>query len=196
MIATIPFAGFYCSIHDSEINHALESALQDENGEPTFLVNHADVDYNSVFRAYAKEYAENFGAEFDIISLKFESMGSPREYNFSTDRIFVEIDESELREMINDNFAQLAKSRLTSRSGFISYYDPDVTTWGDISTWDHNQLGILVESFVGDDFDEFGLMESSICNGFLDNLIWESMSNADRIGRVYDWLRNREESRK
>lgn len=189
MKTTIPFDGFYNSIHNDQLDWAFESTLQDENGEPTFLINHADMKWGPIFESYARSYVKNFAQEFNIPSLKYELLDSPREYNFATDRIFCTITQKDARCLLSGNreaLRQVAIDKLTACSGFIPYYDSDISTWGDLRTWDHNQVGLLIEAAAGN-FDQFDLMEGE----YLDNWIWENMKNADRIGKVYDWLRAR-----
>ena len=87
------------------------------------------------------------------IPMEFEELISPKEYNFTTDRVFVripidtiekiatEMDDKPLRETIRKNHS--------SRSGFISFYadDLDDPEWQKpVRDWDHNQLMTLLEA--------------------------------------------------
>jgi hypothetical protein len=160
-------------------------------------------DFSAVYLEYAKEYAENFGQEFEIKSLKFESMQSPKEYNFTTDRIFVEIDFSEVERIYQDcdkaELAKLVKEKFTSRDGFISFYSNCLESWGNLESWDCNQVGTLIELFAKESsdneygIDEYGLMENAICNGYIIGWIEENTKDIARIYRVYDYLENRKE---
>lgn len=149
-LSTIPFAGFYESVHDDQINQAFE----DE--DPS----------SSVFEAYAQEYATAFLDDHEIEG-GFESLISPREYNFETDRIFVKLTPQGLRDLVRQilpsDFDKLCRERFTSRSGFISFYSPNYNHWGPPSSWDHNQIGTLMECLP--ETDELDLMEPYICNG-------------------------------
>lgn len=195
---TIPFSGFYCSLHDSELDQALEQSFSDDSGgtNPEIL-NHARdaVEWRAVQENYAREYCARFGEEFKIQGLTFDCMRSPKEYNFSTDRIFATIDIEELRRCLsrvnNTDFLELARDKFTSRSGFMSFYSSDVSTWGDLSTWDHNHTGAILEALANqetqsaDKFDtwaEHALMENAICNGELDN--WIFGSNPEKLNRL------------
>jgi hypothetical protein len=205
MLSTIPFSGFYYSIHDQEIDHTLESMFSDRNtGCEVYhgLVEqvYRNCDFSAVYLEYAKEYAENFGQEFEIKSLKFESMQSPKEYNFTTDRIFVEIDFSEVERIYQDcdkaELAKLVKEKFTSRDGFISFYSNCLESWGNLETWDYNQVGTLLECMAGRDFDiwkEYAIMENAIGNGYIIGWIEENTKDIARIYRVYDYLENRKE---
>ena len=63
MITTIPFAGFYESIHSYEVDRAEEDAFQNENGDPNaglssrlyWLIN-----YRQLYTSYAEAYASEF----------------------------------------------------------------------------------------------------------------------------------------
>jgi hypothetical protein len=88
------------------------------------------------------------------IRMTFESMDSPREYNFSTDRIYGEVPLKVVRELFRRSKAEghatltaIIARRFTSRSGFMSFYPSDLAEWlakaGPLAEWDHNQLGTL-----------------------------------------------------
>ena len=202
MLTTIPFCGFYDSLHDSMLDDAVESMMSDENGSPyEGLVYRVQMDCNwkPVHQKYAEEYCVNFGNEFKIDSLKFDELSSPREYNFTTDRIFATISVEDVARIASetdwDEFAELAKEKFTSRDGFSSFYNPDYKTWGPVETWDHNQVGTLIELFVGEDFDhyrEYDLMESDRGNGDIENWIYDNTPNIERLYKIGEYLRTRE----
>ena len=205
MLTTIPFSGFCYSLHDDALDSALESIFPDDNGaeRPELVCKaHAAADWCMVQNNYAAEYAAAFAAEFNL-TLQFESMQSPREYNFSTDIIYCTISDEDAAWLFDTCdkalLAKIARETFTSRDGFISFYEPDFTDWGDILTWDHNQLGVLMRAHVAEqnpDFDqwaEFELMESAQCNGRLDNWIFESNPEAlNRLSRINAYLNKRE----
>ncbi len=216
MLAVIPFSGFYHSVHDSALDDAFNQMFSDSSGNTNFdLVERAFnlVDWTMVHVAYAEAYVENFGLHFKLPSLKFESLNSPREYNFTTDRIFVELSTDDVRRVFSEvprmELRIKAEEMFTSRSGFISYYDPDYSTWGGVEGWDHNQLLCLLTAMAdtddicssGDDFDgwpQFSLMEDDQCNGHLDRMLEEAMvhkhnDEAQRLWNIADYLRRRED---
>lgn len=89
----------------------------------------------------------------DSLSLKFEAMTSPREYNFETDRLFADMPLKVARELLrrskaagHKTLAAVIARRFTSRSGFISSYDNDIADWlaKPLRDWDHNELGTLL----------------------------------------------------
>ncbi|UZZ64575.1 hypothetical protein [Curvibacter phage PCA1] len=195
---TIPFSGFYCSLHDSELDQALKSSFSDNSGncnDDIIQLAFDAVHWGLVHNQYAREYCAQFAKEFKISGLTFDKLRSPKEYNFTTDRIFATLDIEELRRILSrvtpENLAAVARAKFTSRSGFISFYSPDVCSWGELGTWDHNQTGALIEALAnqenqtGDCFDswaEHGLMEDAQSNGLLDN--WIFGSNPDTLNRL------------
>ena len=202
LITTLPFAGFYGSQHDAELDYAMEAMFSNDQGDPnpglTERVSGA-CQWSAVHRAYAKEFTETFCEEAGIHAARFESMDSPKFYNFETDRLFVELPLEEaqrmMRETSTDSLDQVAGERHTSRSGFISFYSPDWSTWGDVAGWDHNQLQTLVEAYVHDtqgELEEAGLMESARGNGRLEEWIADNTPGIERLYRVHDYLRIRE----
>ena len=165
----LDFPGFYES--------CLSSALDDaENMEAENIIEtHPDLDMAAVHEALYRhsDYGKGFRhiAEASVgwlnhvledtgIELVFESMRSPREYNFTTDRLFVilrpehipllraKVDEERFAKVIRDNF--------TSRDGFISFYSNDITDWREkpLGEWDHNELGTLLTTFLRQQAEE------------------------------------------
>lgn len=55
----------------------------------------------------------------------------------------------------------------------------------------NNQIGTLMQAFVGDDFDQYredALMEDSRCNGFLDEVLFKHGPNMGRLAKVHEYL--------
>jgi hypothetical protein len=202
LLAALPFTGFYGSQHDAELDYAIEAMFSNDQGDSnpclTDRVSGA-CHWSAVHRAYAKEFAESFCEEVGIHRARFESMDSPKFYNFETDRLFIELPLEEaqriMRETSTTSLAQVAGERHTSRSGFISFYSPDWRTWGDVTSWDHNQLQTLVEAHVRDtqgELEEVCLMENARGNGRLEDWISDNTQGIDRLRRIHDYLRARE----
>jgi len=203
MIVQIPFSGFYESIHNSNIDNVLDNQIFTDyatgctNNDQLSYRAWDSINWHELYFDYAREYAANFAYKFNI-SMKFESIARPREYNFSTDRIFCEISESEVKRIFaatcKATLAKNARDTFTSRDGFNSFYDPDYLTWGEVLSWDHNQLLVLIDSFIVNfDFHadyELYIMDESICNGFINELIYKHCSDK-RIFKVFDYLQSR-----
>lgn len=192
MLTVIPFSGFYNSIHDDELQSPLMRDFENNDAilyEAIYLV-----DWQKVQTEYAQEYAQNFANCFGLLTLRFESLQSPREYNFATDRIFCHIDCAEVKRILEKTdrkvFGKKAREMFTSRSGFISFYDPDISTWGDVETWDYNKIFCLLSAYVEQehptDWDmwaEGALMEDWVCNGHLDSAILAT--NPQKLDRLF-----------
>lgn len=167
LIINIPFAGFYNSMFSAELDSVQERFVEYEVEKnpglnpdiPNNALWHcADYGkaYDHIARAYVAQFNQYLIDEYELdLGLKFESMQSPKFYNFETDRIFCEISEEnvrKLREAVSDPALRHAiKERFTSRSGFISSYDNDLDDWNpNPTTWDHNELGTLLVALLDD----------------------------------------------
>lgn len=132
---------------------------KDEYAEIFF--NHTD--YQKVYLRVAQFWVDAFDCwcrEFlgtPEKSFAFESMHSPREYNFTTDRVFAWVPVK----VIEDLFARSAKEEhktldeciresFTSRSGFFSFYSNDLETWlaKPLAEWDYNEMMTLVRAAI------------------------------------------------
>lgn len=205
LFTTIPFSGFYYSIHDDEMDQALKQEFTDCQGNENEGLSYRAWDsmkWGNVRNEYAKEYVDNFAHEFCIKSLLFESMQSPREYNFSTDRIFCNIDYAEFCGIVKTfdlaAFAAFVRKRFTSRDGFISFYPAELSEWGNIESWDYNQCGTALEFYAIQESDgefdkwkEWAIMEESLCNGFMSELLWKNCPDMPRLYRVFEYLQKR-----
>ncbi len=210
MLTVIPFSGFYESTHDSMLDDALNQMFSDDSGNPNdSLVYRAfdAIDWQKAQTEYARHYVKAFSEEFELKGLTFESMQSPREYNFTTDRIYCHVPASTVAMMRRKTpraiLASIAKDMFTSRSGFISFYSPDVANWGPMREWDHNQLLALITAYVqhmknGESFgqwEEAELMEPYRDNGYLDNWLFEGAEfpELNRLCTIAYYLRQRQE---
>ena len=117
-------------------------------------------DYNNLRNEFAAGYVERF-ADDNSIELKYESLTSPKEYNFTTDRIFAYITKAEVLRLYNsldqDKLDELIKEKFTSYDGFMSHYTPDQHQWGPVETWDHNQVETIIECAIVDNISDDGL---------------------------------------
>lgn len=204
MVINIPFRGFYnsCysyeleSIEENEVRYRCEDAddpLDMESREYAEILS-CNLNYQLACELIAKEYVEHFNEmirdQFGIrLDLEFESLSSPREYNFETDRIFCRISEEKAQELYAqiqaDKFAATIKKRFTSCDGFISYYSNRIEDWIEkpLLEWDCNELGTLLYALVSDDgefefdFKLFDSLAETSC--FRD--AWDKAVNWDRV---------------
>lgn len=189
LIINIPFAGFYSSKYSGELDAVQERFVEYEveknPGLDPDIPNEAlwhCADYGKAYDHIARAYVDQFNQyildEYEIdLGLKFESMQSPREYNFETDRIFCEVSEEnvrKLREAVSDPALRHAiKERFTSRSGFISSYPNNLEDWPPLEQWDHNELGTLLVALL-DDAEDWG------------RDIWEAMRDRNVFDVAFD----------
>lgn len=203
MLTTIPFSGFYESAHSSAIDDAEEWMFTDRDSgtHPNEGLNTAlwrDCNYQGVHNLYARDYCENFGRWLKIESLKFDELNSPREYNFTTDRIFATLSKADATHLYNsvpyDKLKAKARERHTSRDGFASFYSPDILAWGPVETWDHNQLGTLMEVVADEEAggmfgsnDELELVDQERVGDW----IAKCTPSAPRLYKLHDYLETR-----
>jgi len=140
----IPFAGFYETTHSHEIDDHMEMS----RGE-----NWYDQDYGTEYKDLELEYCEGYTAAFAEavgVALTFKEMTSPREYNFTTDRIFCTVSAADVErlkaELDLEAMAALVKDHFTSYDGFLSFYSNSYDEWlNQAEPFDHNQICALLE---------------------------------------------------
>ena len=177
--STIPFCGFYESFISDDIDHQIGQQIEwdtdiydlNEDEQQILWDNYLSVNrsyfYNEIAEHYTDLYIDALNERLEGFTLnaKFNLLTSPREYNFETDRIFIEIEENDAIDFIKyiiknykKELENKIKERFTSRSGFWSHYKNRLDLWTqDYSKWDHNQIGTCFELF---DFDELHFYES------------------------------------
>lgn len=185
----IPFWGFYESIHDSNIDQAVDDAFNYdyETGEEIELDYKfydakfmADIDWSAIHKGYAKAYTEAFGERFDL-DLEFVELTSPREYNFSTDRIFAKVPIEQINKIrkeveAHEKYPEYIKERFTSYDGFISFYSNDYNgeEWTR-EVLDECQYGVILDFYLEKVYQDENwqafLMDDFRGNGGMDGLV-------------------------
>jgi hypothetical protein len=97
------------------------------------------------------------------VIVEYEDYTSPREYNFSTDRIFIKIDVSTISKLVEfamenkENFKAYLAVKYTSCWGFHSYYSTDLDDWEDlkIDDMDHNHVGSFLEFYLRNEIQTY-----------------------------------------
>ena len=191
-LATIPFQGFYDSLYSYSIEGEIENTAEwyadeyqlSEKQQETLANGYLEKNRSQFYYHVSKDYAEGFINEVEketglSLNASFESMESPREYNFATDRIFIELPEESAIAFIDyilanhkQELEDLIKQRFTSCDGFWSNYKNTLEAWGNPSSWDYNQLGTCFEIFAyleDSIYDCYSIYES-IGNGLQDTL--------------------------
>lgn len=166
----LPFAGFYESWHNQAIDDALQSQFRDDSGEVPGAVADiiwmADIDWTAIKTEYCKRFTEAFGSELEL-GLIFDEMTSPREYNFSTDRLFATIPAAQLHKIRrevekHEAWPERIQDRFTSYDGFYSFYSNDYTD----DVWTRPELdecqyevliGFWVEEVQGHNLTDLGI---------------------------------------
>ena len=106
-LVKIPFSGFYNSIHDSVIDSALEYESEcytdSDKANDIILdvlnVNHYDKIREELSKVFIEGVNELFWYEYDInLDLEFDSLKSPRFYNYSTDEIYCYVDNDKIKD--------------------------------------------------------------------------------------------------
>lgn len=174
-VTALPFPGFYYSnldqLIDCEIESHAEYAATSTDGEEAafpeairldqfelagLLFHHGEFRRAHLMLAQSYLDAWNEAAAVELgqpAGARFESIQSPREYNFETDRLFAYVPENFLRDLWRkhaaDGFETLARvirKRFTSRDGFISYYSNRVTDWIEkgLDGFDRNELETVI----------------------------------------------------
>ena len=186
----VPFAGFYYSAHDRHVDYCEDTLMQDIDGEVNNTLYEmfcCNVDHHEVHLKYAARFTE-WLSHYLGVRLEFEEMKSPRFYNFETDRIFAKLSRADfcklLKKVRGAKLKEITKKMFTSRSGFISFYSNEISDWGRIDTWDHNQCGAVLAAAVRL-FEQEGCQEFlnlSSCN--IDEVIAEDITYEE----VEEWL--------
>ena len=134
-LVKIPSSGFYNSIHDSIIDSALEYESEcyadSEKANDIILdvlnINHLNKIRGELSKLFVESINELFWYGYDIkLNLEFDSLKSPRFYNYSTDEIYCYIDNDKINELValldNENdFIEVLKDKYKSRDGFIVF---------------------------------------------------------------------------
>jgi len=187
---TIPFCGFDESVADSNIDPARDYDIENYNEEwipadirgdesARYIADllYDNYDYKTAQRLYVIKYVEALQDALNSkVSLQFEAMVSPKEYNFTTDRIFCDMPLSDMKKIMKDHkkdkFRTLKatiEANHTSRDGFVSFYRPELSLWTErpLDQLDHNELGTVFEAWLTlQDIDDNRLFE---INAYMDD---------------------------
>ena len=190
--STIPFDGFYESFISDDIDHQIgqqiewDSDIYDLNEDEqqilwdSYLSINRSYFYNQIAEDYTNFYIEILNRRLKGFTLKakFNLITSPREYNFETDRIFIEIEENHAIDFIKyiiknykKELEEKIEDRFTSRSGFNSFYKNSLDLWpNDYSEWDFNQIGTCFELFDLEKEDINYSLREFLSETIMDNL--------------------------
>ena len=210
--STIPFDGFYNSYISSDIEHQIGQQIEwdsdtfdlNEDEQQILWDNYLSVNrsyfYNEIAEHYTNLYIDALNERLEGFKLnaKFNLLTSPREYNFETDRIFIEIEENHAVDFITyivknykKELEKRIEDRFRSRSGFISFYKNSIDLWAkDFKEWDCNMIGTCFELFDLEEEDiNYSLREyltESISENLYDTLDKEGKDLLDKKQKEKD----------
>lgn len=173
-LAVLPwFPGFYESVLDGMIDSEIEMEMEG-GGEDRPAKTWEEVDkvanYAAARLAITQEWVKAFAAETGL-EMEFESLDSPREYNFTTDRAFVHLPAFTLEKLEaarnSPEFAAILTEWFTSYDGFFSSYSPEIENkeWQKpLADWDHNQLSALIAGYVSMSGEDCESLTDTLCN--------------------------------
>ena len=190
--STIPFDGFYESFISADIEHQIGQQIEwdcdiyelnkDEQQvlEDNYLSVNRSYFYNQIAEDYTNFYIEILNRRLKGFTLKakFNLLISPKEYNFETDRIFIDIGRDHAIDFIKyiiknykKELEEKIKERFTSRSGFWSHYKNGLDLWTkDFREWDCNMIGTCFELFDLEEEDINYSLREYLSETIMDNL--------------------------
>ena len=204
------FTGFYESGFDASHSYIeRETCLSEEEFKEYFSELHEAgvtqeyfnnnlynyLDYKAAYNESA-EYIANSLMDLEhqgiILDVTYESLVSPKYYNFSNDSINCEIkyDSQKLMKYLRDNkaeFEQYITERYTSRSGFISSYSNQLDYWMDEDNHGEHEVGSLL-NFVLFNEDEDAVV-TLICESNVDEAFMNAC-NFDTKRMIQDYKKS------
>lgn len=118
------FGGFYDSIHSDLIDIEIENILETEDLEYDQICDY--IDFKAIHLEYSKRLVLDFNDNFDL-NLKFEELIHPKEYNFRTDEILVEMSMQDYNYLFLDTDQDELKYKITNsttnRDGYSAFYN-------------------------------------------------------------------------
>lgn len=130
------FPGFYNTVFEYA-NEAEDIEYYNEENKTDLGYDDFNWNYKEYSNRVAKCFCNRLETELKLyidISIEFQEIYSPREYNFYNDSIFckIELDLNELLKLIAERKEQAEKyflDRYTSYDGFISLHSNDIKDW-------------------------------------------------------------------
>ena len=118
------FGGFYDSVPSALIDTEIENILETENLEYDQICDY--IDFKAIHLEYAKRLVDAFNDNFDL-NLKFEELIHPKEYNFTTDIIIVDMAFQDYNYLFIDTDQDELKNKITkatsNRDGYSAFYN-------------------------------------------------------------------------
>ena len=204
-LSYIPFEGFYHSVWAYEIENAREYELNYYIEEYDLTEDQIEIISDGFFtksitplqweicKAYTNHFIQWINKKIDFnLEGSFYALDSPKEYNFETDKICINIPNKKALNFIDyilknhkKDLEDLIKERFTNRDGFISFYPNSLDKWPtDLEEWDHNHLGTCFELFE-EEFkeEEFYRLQESISELIISEI---GLTLSDEANQILD----------
>ena len=135
------FNGFYNTVFEDILDNATDNVIEYHNETNGTELNYDnfDFDFTTIQNEICKDAVSKVEEKLNEIgincTINFETLFSPREYNFINDSINIEINFKKFSRVIEileqnfDSFAQYIKDHYTSCSGFISSHSSYASDW-------------------------------------------------------------------
>ena len=135
------FNGFYNTLFENILDNAVDNAIEYYNEQNNTSLNYDDFNFdfttiqNEICRDAISKTEEKLNEIGINCTINFETLVSPREYNFYNDSINIEINFKKFSQVIEileqnyDLFSKYIKHDYTSRDGFISSYSSYSSDW-------------------------------------------------------------------
>lgn len=136
--------------------------------------------------AFCAGFDEEMSKQLDFpLGLKFSKLKSPREYNFTTDRILATIPLRSVRKLFelsmqerHERLTEAIEDWFTPYDGFLPNYSNVIDDWigKPIDRWDKNELCVLLDAFVDSDIDDrlfSDIAEGKACAVFESAVDWK-----------------------
>ena len=131
------FNGFYNTLFEDILDNAVNNAIEQNNTD--LVYDDFNFNFDSIKKEISKDAVSKIEEKLNEIgincTINFETLISPREYNFSNDSINIEINFKKFSQVIEileqnyDSFFQYIKDNYTSCSGFISNHSSYASDW-------------------------------------------------------------------
>lgn len=143
------FPGFYNSCLDALFDSEIEQRAEDGQPEPATGYNYHAARL-AVCRAWVSALNDELGTAFE-----FASLWSPREYNFTSDKITVTATPADVAKIEGMRgspiFRDILRRELTPRDGFMPFYDYDeeAPEWQrPLAEWHECQTSLLIQALI------------------------------------------------
>lgn len=118
----IDFGGFYGSVHEGKVDREAEFYIEEDG------IEWDELNYRNSHIQYSKDYVDFLNEELNT-SMKFVELWSPREYNFTTDKIMVDASKKDCINILHytlewykEELIEAIQDATTRVDGYIPFY--------------------------------------------------------------------------